>query len=741
MSAPRDLTQHLERAVSSSGDAVAALHALATLAPSDAAAWLLLAEAEARAACPPRDLERVLDTILAGAATGPVLAAAGDLLLRYADVASPQSAVAYAAALPDDARAGARDVLDAILKRFPLDARLLRAAADLAVRAGDAARADLLLGRLARADDSQATVRHVWRTRGTLVAPARPPVRLALLSSYTIDPLVPYLDAEIRTLGLAPSIYVSPFNSWAQDVVADDSPLARFDPEIAFLAVGLDDLIPDLAGAPRAEQLEDAARAALTRVVAIARRFTERASGLIVVFGFQSAYADPFGPMAGRKGAPPARAQWIASLNAQLALQLAELERAYFLDLSDVVMRRAHGAFDNPKLRHLASMRLGDGLLDDVARACARFVAPAKGLTRKCVVLDLDNTLWGGVVGEDGAQGIKLGDTSPGSEYREFQRYLLTLADRGILLAINSKNNPDDALEVLREHEGMLLREAAFSAQRINWLPKPDNMVSIAQELGIGLDALVFVDDNPDEREMMRQVLPQVLTVNLPADPARYRQALESLPQLQTLTATAEDAARVDLYRSRREREGLKEATGSLDDYLRSLEIVAEIEPASESALPRVQQLFQRTNQFNLTTRRYDQGALAGFARDPGWQLYTLRARDRFGDHGLVATALVRTGAGEWVIDSFLMSCRVIGYGLETALLARVCADARAAGVSRVIGEYIETRKNVPARDFYTRHGFAPLAAPNGDGVLRLGRTLDGTGVEHPGWVALGTGA
>jgi FkbH-like protein len=243
----------------------------------------------------------------------------------------------------------------------------------------------------------------------------------------------------------------------------------------------------------------------------------------------------------------------------------------------------------------------------------------------------------------------------------------------------------------------------------------------------------VFVDDNPDERELMRQALPQVLTVDLPADPALYRAAVEGLPQVQTLVVTTEDRSRVAQYRSKRERDELKQATGSLDGYLHSLEISAEIAPATAATLARVHQLFQRTNQFNLTTRRYEAGQLATFADDPGWRLYTLRARDRFGDHGLVATALARVAADAWTVDSFLMSCRVIGHGLETALLARICTDARAAGADAVIGEYIESKKNAPARDFYERHGFAPGAA--NDGVTRFRRALADGGVPAPAWV------
>ena len=243
----------------------------------------------------------------------------------------------------------------------------------------------------------------------------------------------------------------------------------------------------------------------------------------------------------------------------------------------------------------------------------------------------------------------------------------------------------------------------------------------------------MFVDDNPDEREQMRQMLPQVLTVELPRDPSLYRSTLETLPQLQTLAVTAEDRLRVGQYRANRQREVGRVAAGSVDDYLKSLEVTVAISPVTDALQPRVAQLFQKTNQFNVTTRRYDAAEVARFAKDPGWRCYTLKAGDRFGDHGLVAVALARTGPEVWTVDSFLMSCRVIGYGIETALMAMISADALAGGATRLDGEFIVTKKNVPARDIYERHGYTQAGTT--DGVERWERTLTDGGVSFPHWI------
>ena len=610
------------------------------------------------------------------------------------------------------------------------------------MRAGDL-EAHGWLTRLARADRGAATALRVYRSRAKLPKPPQRSLRVAILSSFTIDSIVPYVDLELRDLELVPDLHVAPFDTWEREVRDPASGLRRFDPEIAFLAVSIDDLVPDLAGALDADALARVGGEALERVLDAARQFSSWSDAPLVVHGFHSIHRGPLGILEGRAG--PSRTRWLSDLNAQLADGLAALPRAYLLDMNEVLARRPDGPLDHPKMRHMAAMRLSEGVSAEVARAYARYAAPLIGRTRKVVVLDLDNTLWGGVVGEDGAHGIKLAAHGPGSEFQELQRYLLGLTQQGILLAINSKNNPDDAWEVIRGHEDMILREEHFSSARINWQPKPENLMEIARELDLGVDSLIFVDDNPNERERVRQFLPQVLVPELPADPALYRRTLEALPELQRLEATAEDQQRVALYREKRARESARESVGSVAEYLETLAIELEIAPVEESTLPRVHQLFQRTNQFNATTRRYDAGELARLASDPAARLYTLRARDRFGDHGLVAVALVRAGASggadadgidrAWRIDSFLMSCRVIGYGIETALLAVVGEDARAAGADRLHGEYVPTAKNAPVADLYLRHGFKEAGA-EGE-VLLFERGLVEDPISRPEWLAM----
>ncbi len=734
---PRNLLERLGKAAIDARGAERAIAALAQLEPAAAATWLVDQEQTARAICTHSELARLLSLVVSeGLANENQKFAprAAELVQRYAGLVGADTLASVVSALPVEQRGERlRELVLEVLKREPAHAGVLRAAVGMAASAGDGREVHRLLTRLGRADDSQANVHCVWRKRRGLPSSGGAPVRAALMSSFTVDPLAHYLDLECRALGLDPHLYVAPFNSWAQEVFDEESGLRRFDPEIAFLAVSIDDLIPELAGAATPAGVHAAGETAVDRVLAPAQQFATWSNAVLVVHSFQSVYPDPEGSLAGRLG--PSRAAWLADLNAQLAEGLQALPRAYMLDMNDLLLRRPGGALDNPKMRHLASLRLCRPVLGEVARAYVRWIAPLKGLTCKCVVVDLDNTLWGGIVGEDGPQDIKLGNTSPGSEYQEFQRYLLSLTQHGFLLAINSKNNAEEALGVIRSHDGMVLREDAFSAMRINWRPKPENMLSLAEELSIGVDSMIFIDDSPNERELMRQVLPQVLTPDLPGDPSLYRASLEALPQLQKLVVTDEDRTRTRQYRAKREREEARLKVGSLDQYLVSLKIAVTIASGDDANLARVHQLFERTNQFNLTTRRYHTGELAKLAGDPDWRLYTLKAKDCFGDHGIVATALVRVAADCWILDSFLMSCRVIGYGVETALLAALGDHAQAAGASDLVGEYVETPKNAPARDFYPRHGFSEMGSTNG--VTRWRRALTDGRVQWPTWIQL----
>jgi FkbH-like protein len=380
----------------------------------------------------------------------------------------------------------------------------------------------------------------------------------------------------------------------------------------------------------------------------------------------------------------------------------------YLVDEDNLQARTGKAQATDPRLWLTARVAWSESVHRGLAREYLRYIKPYRGLSRKCIVLDLDNTLWGGVIGEDGIDGIQLGAETPGNAFVAFQRELERLWRRGILLAVCSKNNLDDALAVFDGHPSMVLKRTHIAAHRINWQPKTANIRELAAELNIGLDSLVFLDDNPVERATVRAELPEVLVPDLPSDPAFYRAALLELDVFESLGLTAEDRERGRLYAEQALRRDFEETLRgtSIEDYLAGLGMVVEIEPATSVTIPRIAQLTNKTNQFNLTTRRYTEADIVAM-RDGGSDVLGLRVTDRFGDNGLVGVAILGPlEDGVRDIDTLLLSCRVMGRGVETALLAYLADQARASGATVVRGHFIPTSKNAPARDVYSSHGF-----------------------------------
>ena len=440
-----------------------------------------------------------------------------------------------------------------------------------------------------------------------------------------------------------PAFHVAPFNQYSQQVLNAGSDLYRFEPDVVFLALGLEDLCPQAASPANRGEPAGARRALIEQVLGLVQAIESNSKALAVVHSFSALGRDPQGILQNRLA--DSFAGWLAGLNDELAGALRTHARSFLMPLDAVLGWVGRERSHHPKTWHMGSMRIAEAALPELARYSMRYVKALMGLTKKCVVLDLDGTLWGGIVGEAGPEGIALGPTAPGIEYVEFQRALLELTRRGVLLAICSKNNPDDALPVIRTHPHMVLREENFAAMRINWNNKADNIAEIAEELNIGVDSLAYIDDNPNERELIRQLLPEVLTVELPRDPSLYRRMLEDMTDFDLLALTQEDEKRAARYQANAKRRVEKSVAASLDEYLRSLEIRARIGLASPDSLGRLVQMFNKTNQFNLTTKRYQAEDVTRFMKSDEFRVYDLRVADRFGDHGLVGTAVVRAAA------------------------------------------------------------------------------------------------
>ena len=400
-----------------------------------------------------------------------------------------------------------------------------------------------------------------------------------------------------------------------------------------------------------------------------------------------------------RHGVGPANV--IARANLILAEKFAAHQNIVLLDAGYWQASLGKPAYD-PRMYAVAKILYSPSLFEKAAAEIKSVLRGSIGQVKKVIVCDLDNTLWGGVVGDDGAHNIKLGAPDPVGEcFHGFQKALKGLRSRGILLTICSKNEEKFALSVIEEHPAMALRKSDFVAWRINWTDKAKNISELAEELNLGLDSFVFLDDSPQERDQVRQLLPQVYTPDLPVSPAELAPFVCSLNCFETPSLAAEDFERTDMYQSERGRKEALDLSGDVDNWLQSLQVEVRAAPLRRESLARAAQLLNKTNQFNLALRRLDEKTLWDWAEDPCNSTYTFHVSDRFGDFGLTGLASVSLSGGEARIVDFVMSCRVMGKKVEEALLGYTLAQASAAGAERFVAALVDGPRNGPAKTFF----------------------------------------
>ncbi len=562
-------------------------------------------------------------------------------------------------------------------------------------------------------------------------------LKVAFLRSYTVEPAIPLLRAMARLEGIDLTVKVGEFNSYAQEVLDPEGWLYEFDPDLIFLACQTRDLAPDLWSGldERSNTDSDSVIARIvTPIVTLIEQLRLRSNASLIIQNLEQPVMPSAGLLDSRNEA--GQKALIDLVNQRLAVQVLKYKSAFILDYDALVARHGRERWTDEKKWLTSRAPVAADSLIFAAREYLRFVVPLSGRQSKVLVVDLDNTLWGGIVGEDGMTGIEIGAEYPGAAYRALQAVILQMAKRGILLAICSKNNSHDALEVLEKHPEMLLRLKDFAAIRINWIDKAQNLRDIATELNVGIDSLAFLDDNPVERQRVRLELPEVAVIELPIDPMKYAGTLLACPMLERLAITAEDRARGSYYVSQRERKSSEAAAGSLEEFYRSLEMKAEIVAVTPTTLARIAQLTQKTNQLNTTTRRYSESEVNAMAQDPAWSLFGVKIIDRFGDNGIVGVVFLRLEKPEVIIDTFLLSCRVIGRTVETMMLSQVCRIGIAAGCVKVTGWFLPTKKNEPAARIYSSNGFIKTReTPDGSlWELHLSKSI-----QNPAWISLRT--
>jgi FkbH-like protein len=549
------------------------------------------------------------------------------------------------------------------------------------------------------------------------------PISLALLSSSTVEHLLPGLRVGALRRNLWVSTYVTDYGQSLQELMDPSSRLHSFKPSVILVSLSAYSLF----GTPVLGRTTEAASAklesALEQVKTLWRLSQEK-------FGCRVIHQTPlplFPPLMGHNEhrLPDSPAHLLRVFNERLR-GMADEQKVDLLDLDPWVAENSLKEWHDPVLWHKAKQEVSPTAGPLYGDLVGRLLAAQQGRSFKCLVLDLDNTLWGGVVGDDGVEGIHLGQGSGlGEAFVAFQRYARDLASRGIILAVCSKNDEKNALEPFEKHPEMVLKRADIACFTANWNDKASNLKHIAKQLNIGLDSLVFVDDNPFERNQVRGALPMVAVPELPEDPSLYLACLSCGGYFESVALTQDDLARSEQYQKNMERKRAQASFTDMGEYLKSLEMELIWGPFDGLSLPRVTQLINKTNQFNLTTRRYSEEDTSRYARDP--KAVTLRCRltDRFGDNGIIGImiALEQKG-GDWAVDSWLMSCRVLGRGVEQAMLDLLAQEVSARGGQRLVGHYIPTAKNGMVKDHYAGLGFEALD-DNGAGETRWVLKLD----------------
>lgn len=397
----------------------------------------------------------------------------------------------------------------------------------------------------------------------------------------------------------------------------------------------------------------------------------------------------------------------IKKLNYLLNEYTVTAKNVFIIDLSSLAVKYGYDFILNEKYFYSAKMALSIEILPHVAKSVIDVIKAVSGSIKKCVILDLDNTLWGGVIGDDGLGGIQIGELGAGHAFSDFQAYFLELKKRGIILAVCSKNNEDTAKEPFNSHPEMVLKLSDIAVFVANWEDKASNIKYIKETLNLGYDSFVFIDDNPFERNLVKSVLPDVTVPDMPEDPALYLSYIRSLNLFETASYSSEDISRTEQYQAEIGRKSLEASYSNIDDYLQSLEMQAEAKAFDEFHYSRIAQLTQRSNQFNLRTIRYTEADIEKISKDDNYLTIYFTLKDKFGDHGLISVVIMKKVDNETLfIDTWLMSCRVLKRGMEEFIVNKMIDIAKKNGYKTVQGEYIKTPKNAMVEKIYSKLGF-----------------------------------
>lgn len=533
-------------------------------------------------------------------------------------------------------------------------------------------------------------------------------VNIAILGNCTTDFLTQALKNECEKHSISARVYNCPYNQYNQEILNKESEFYRSKPELSILFLEGKLLFPEwyefnslIEGSKNKISLIDSVFDSLTLIL---ENIHSNNNTNIIINNFKIPYYSPLGILDGNYF--PGLKDMVAMLNLKLDEWSADKDYIYIFDYSGLSAQFGNAKAEDPKMYYIAKNTMSFQFMNVLAREYMRYILPLKFMSKKCLVLDLDNTLWGGLAGEDGMSGISLDISGKGKSFYDFQKEIINLYNKGIILAVNSKNNVEDAMSIINNHPHMLLREHHFSSLKINWNDKFSNIKEISKDLNISTDSMVFFDDSPVERELIKSMLPEVKVVEVPADTSRYADTLKNIVEFEFLKITDEDIKRNLMYKGNQRRIELRQQFKNIDDYLASLKIKVVIEYANKFSIPRIAQLTQKTNQFNMTTKRYSQTDIENMVKSENYFVLSCQVLDKFGDNGISGVCIIKMENTCAYFDTFLLSCRVLGRNVEYAYIHKIISLLRGKSIDHIYALFIRTEKNKANEKFYAQAGF-----------------------------------
>ena len=541
--------------------------------------------------------------------------------------------------------------------------------------------------------------------------------RIAVLGGSTTHDIIRMLELFLLNYGIEPEFYESEYAQYWQDAMFDNEELVQFHPDLIYIHTTGRNItfFPDMEDS--LQGIEDKLEAQMNHF----RVMWEKLENTYHCPVIQNNFEFPFYRILGNRDSydPHGKTAFIQRLNMEFARYAAQQEHFYIYDIQYESAAFGLDRWTDPSYWHMYKYAMSMQAIPDFAFHLSHIIKAVFGKNKKAFVLDLDNTLWGGIEGDDGPENLEIGqETSMGQVYQEFQGYLKEHKKIGVLLNVDSKNEEENALAGLKHPEGILKPED-FIVIKANWLPKSQNLTEIASELNIGRDALVFVDDNPAEREIIRQHVPETavpeMTDGDQVNPDQFIRILDKNAYFEVVTLSEDDKHRNEMYKANAMRKEQEESFGNYSDFLKSLEMEAVIRGFEPVYYSRIAQLTNKSNQFNLTTKRMTQAEVEQMAQDPGYITLYGKLKDKFGDNGVVSLVIGKKNGDTLELILWLMSCRVLKRDMEQAMLDTLVWQSRESGIRKLHGYYYKTAKNAMVKDFYGAMGFQKLSEKDGD--------------------------